>query len=62
MSNKQAAEVWVQRYSDTPNCDVVVAFRGREISIRCDDYNKAVEWARIECKSYNIPGGITAER
>jgi hypothetical protein len=47
--------VWVQRYTDSPECDVIVAFRGREMALRCRDYNQAVQWARIECKAYRLP-------
>ena len=57
-----AAEVRVRRHSDVPECDVVVAIRGQEMSLRCRDYNQAVKWARIECKSYKIAGGFTVER
>jgi hypothetical protein len=55
-------EVRVRRYGDVPECDVVVAVRGLEMSLRCRDYNQAVKWARIECKSYKIAGGFTIER
>ena len=37
-------------------------FRGQEISIRCSDYDQAVKWARIECKSYKVVDGFTVER
>jgi hypothetical protein len=56
---EHADEVRVRRYSDVPECDVVVAVRGLEISLRCRDYNQAVKWARIECKSYKIACGFT---
>jgi hypothetical protein len=62
MITEHVAEVRVRRYGDIPECDVVVAVRGQEISIRCRDYNQAVQWARIECKSYKIAGGLTEER
>jgi hypothetical protein len=52
-------EVRVRRYGDVPECDVVVAVRGLEMSLRCRDYNQAVKWARIECRSYKIAGGFT---
>jgi hypothetical protein len=55
------AEVRVRRYGDIAECDVVVALRGQEISIRCRDYDQAVKWARIECRSYKIDGGFTIE-
>ena len=59
---EHVAEVRVRRYGDNPECDVVVAFRGQEMSIRCRDYNQAVKWARVECKSYRIVDGFTVER
>ena len=62
MIAEHAAEVWVRRYNGVPECDVVVKVRGREMSLRCRDYNEAVKWARIECKSYKIAGGFTVER
>ena len=62
MIAEHAAEVRVRRYNDIPECDVVVAFRGQEMSPRCRDYSEAVKWARIECKSYKIAGGFTVER
>ena len=43
MIAEHAAEVWVRRYSGVPECDVVVAVRGQEMSLRCCDYNEAVE-------------------
>ena len=58
---EQAAQVRVRRHSDVPDCDVIVVFRGREISLRCRNYKQAVEWARIECKSYKVAGGFTVE-
>ena len=58
---EQTAEVRVRRHSDVPDCDVIVVFGGREISLRCRNYKQAVEWARIECKSYKIAGGFTVE-
>lgn len=62
MIAEHAAQVRVRRHSGVPECDVVVAVRGQEISLRCRDYNQAVKWARIECKSYKVEGGFTVER
>ncbi len=62
MIAEHAAEVWVRRYNGVPECDVVVAVRGKEMSLRCRDYNEAAKWARIECKSYKVDGGFTVER
>jgi hypothetical protein len=62
MIAEHPAEVRVRRHSDISECDVVVAVRGQEMSLRCRDYNQAVKWARIECKSYKVEGGFTVER
>jgi hypothetical protein len=32
------------------------------MTIRCRDYDQAVKWARIECKSYKVADGFTVER
>jgi hypothetical protein len=57
-----AAEVRIRRHSDMPECDVLVAYRGKTMSVRCRDYAQAAKWARIECKSYKIDAGFTVER
>ncbi|MEA3135433.1 MAG: hypothetical protein QOG17_3279 [Gammaproteobacteria bacterium] len=57
-----AAEVRVRRHNDIPECEVLVAYRGRVMSLRCRDYNQAAKWARIECKTYKIAAGFTVER
>jgi hypothetical protein len=62
MITEHVAEVRVKRYGNIPECDVVVAFRGQEMSIRCRDYSQAVKWARVECKTYKIATGFTVER
>jgi hypothetical protein len=58
---EHTAEVRIRRHSDAPQCDVVVAVRGKEMSLRCRDYNQAVKWARLECKSYKIESSFTVE-
>jgi NAD dependent epimerase/dehydratase family enzyme len=45
MLTEHDVEVRVRRHRDTRECDVVVNIRGREMSIRCRDYNQAVKWA-----------------
>jgi hypothetical protein len=56
----QFAEVRICRYNDVLECMVVVAFRGRQLLLRCRDYDQAVKWARLECRSYGI-ASITVE-
>jgi hypothetical protein len=59
---EHTVEVRIRRHSDAPHCDVVVAVGGKEMSLKCRDYNQAVKWARLECKSYKVDGGFTIER
>jgi len=47
--------VTIRRYPASRICDVVVVVRGQEMVLRCATYFQAVKWARLECKSYNIP-------
>ena len=61
MIAEHAAKVRIRRHSDASQCDVIVAIGGKEMSLRCRDYNQAVKWARLECKSYKIEGGFTVE-
>jgi hypothetical protein len=56
-----SAAVRVRRHSDITECDVLVVYRGKEMSLRCRDYTQAVQWARIECKTYKIAAGFTVE-
>ena len=46
---------------DVPECDVVVFFRGQAMTLRRRNYDQAVEWARIECKTYKVADGFTVE-
>jgi len=48
------AEIKVRRYSDSAACDVIVRKRGQEMVLSCRDYDQAVRWARIECKTYGV--------
>ncbi len=48
------AEIRIRRMSSALDCDVVIALRGEEVSIRCRTYDDAVKWAQMECKSYRI--------
>jgi hypothetical protein len=48
-------QVFVRRYKASEICDVVVLVRSQEMVLRCPAYSQALKWARLECKSYNIP-------
>jgi hypothetical protein len=60
MPANQFAEVRIRCYSDVPEGDVVVAIRGKEIILTCPDYDQAVKWARVECRSYGV-ASVTVE-
>ncbi len=62
MTTAHPAEIRVRRYDGVPECDVVVFFRGHAMTLRCRDYDQAVEWARIECKAYKVADGFSVER
>jgi len=62
MITANSAEIRVRRYDGVPECDVVVFFRGHSMTLRCRDYDQAVEWARIECKAYKVADGFSVER
>src|SRR5579871_4729474 len=61
MLDEDIAEVRMLRYSHTPECEVIVLRRGSEIRYRCRDYDIAMKWARVECRSYRT-SKITVER
>jgi hypothetical protein len=46
--------VTIRRLLGSRTYEVVVVVRRREMILRCQTYAEAVEWARLECKSYNI--------
>lgn len=51
-------EVRILQFDDKPECEVIVLLRGRQLVLRCPNYAGAVKWARVECKSYGIPGNF----
>ena len=55
------AEVKVRRYSGSAMCDVIVRKRGKEMVLGCRDFDQAVRWARIECKTYGV-SAVSVER
>ena len=51
--------ITIRRYPASRICDVVVVVRGQEMVLRRPGHPQAVKWARLECKSYNIPEPAT---
>jgi hypothetical protein len=58
---RNVAEVRILRHGDSPECEVVVVVCGREMVVKCPSYHRAVQWARLECKSYKIAEGFSVE-
>jgi hypothetical protein len=58
---REAAEVTIRRHGDSPECDVIVASRGRAMLLKFPNYDRAAQWARLECKSYKIAAGFSVE-
>jgi hypothetical protein len=54
-------EVLIRRYSNSPECDVIVAIRDREMVVRVPDYKRAVTWAKMESKAYKLPSTFAEE-
>lgn len=48
-------EVEIRRYTDGPDCDVVVTTQRRRLVMNCPTYELALRWALLECKVYKIP-------
>lgn len=53
--------VSIRRYSDSSECDVVIAIRDREMIVRLPNYSLAVKWAQLESKSYKLPATFSEE-
>ena len=54
-------EVTILQHRDSPVCDVIVVFRGREMILRLPNYKHALKWARMECKAYQLPEQFFAQ-
>jgi hypothetical protein len=53
--------VSIHRHSNSSECDVIVALRHREMVVRLPDYSRAVKWAQMESKAYNLPSTFESE-
>ena len=52
--NKPEVEIWIQPNDDGLECDVIISTRGRELTIRLPNYDRAVEWAHMEARAYGL--------
>jgi hypothetical protein len=55
MTGKDAPEVKIRSYRDSPICNVMVVVHGTEMVLRCPDYRQAMRWVRLERQTYKIP-------
>ena len=55
-------EVEVRRYTDGPDCDVIVTTKRRRLVMSCPTYELALRWALLECKVYKIPAVLGQPR
>lgn len=55
---KHQEKVWIRRYSDCLECDVIVVIRGHEMVVQLPSYDQAVKWAQLESRSYKIPASF----
>jgi hypothetical protein len=60
-SDGENDKVMIRQHGDSAVCDVVVVFRGREMVLRLPDYKQALKWARMECKTYQLPEQFSAQ-
>src|SRR4051794_22756109 len=60
-SDGENDEVTVRQHRDSPVCDVIVVFRGREMVLRLPNYKQALKWACMECKAYQLPEQFFAQ-
>ena len=61
MFSDEGAQVRIRCYSDIAECEIRVAVRGKEMCMKCRDYNQALKWARLESRSYGV-ASVTVER
>jgi hypothetical protein len=54
MTNVANVEIRIRQHNDSPACAVIVTARDREMIIQLPDYDKAVKWAEMECRSYRV--------
>jgi hypothetical protein len=61
MFANEVADIRIIRYSHVRECEVRVTVRGKEMCLNLPDYDRALKWARLECRSYGATG-VTVER
>jgi hypothetical protein len=54
-------QIKVLRRHGSPECNVVVTVRGRQMVLKCRHFKQAAKWAGIEAKPYKIPNEFSVE-
>ena len=54
-------QIKVLRRHGSPECNVVVTVRGRQMVLKCRHFKQAAKWAGIEAKSYKTPNEFSVE-
>jgi hypothetical protein len=54
-------QITVLRRHGSPECNVVVTVRGRQMVLKCRHFKQAAKWAGIEAKSYKILNEFSVE-
>jgi hypothetical protein len=55
-------EISIRQHSNSPECDVIVAIRDREMIVRLPDYRRAVKWAQMESRSYKLTAAFSEKQ
>ena len=61
METVDRGDVSIRRYSNSSECDVIVAVRDREMVVRLPNYSVAVKWAQMESRAYKLPAMFSEE-
>jgi hypothetical protein len=61
MLANRVANIRVIRYSHARECEVRITRRGKVMCLGFPDYDRALKWARLECRSYGATG-VTVQR
>ncbi len=59
-SPRRPVDIQIRRYPGMEECDVIITTPSREVVLTCPDYDRALRWAQMECKSYKIAPTFSA--
>jgi hypothetical protein len=60
-ANAANIEIRVRQRDDRAAWAVIISSRGREAIIELSDYDKAMKWAEMECRSYKVLPAFSVE-